>query len=104
MNPFKLINISLGSIMVGSSSTIYFPYDASIIDSILGMSAPCTCTNLTNDIKNSRISVEYKAGDIPIHLNSTSQYIKMMITVSYKTKDNPIEQQIILSFNATKKR
>lgn len=98
---FKIINLSLGNIKVGSKNILIFPYID--IQDIKSMSAPCSCSELTNYKLQSRIEVTYIAKDIPEHLKilGEPQQINIPITVNYvPIGENSVEQTIILSFNA----
>lgn len=100
---FKIISISLGSIRVGSRHTIDFHYFN--IKSIVSIKSSCDCTAITNDIPNQKITIEYKAKDIPEHLKikgHVRQNMARPVTVVFVSTAEPDREQIIvLAFNAT---
>lgn len=102
---FKIINFSLGAIKAGLQQNIYFPYEN--IQEIVKIHAPCDCSKPFNESNNNRLLVRYVPKAVPIHLKQEGKHeytTKKIITVEYKTKDNPtVKQTILLSFTAVVK-
>lgn len=84
---------------VGKTYEIDFPYTDLTIES---MSASCGCSELSDVRTLGLVRVKYKAQDIPPHLRNVGHYLaQKFVTISYHTNEDPIQKNVILTFEGT---
>ena len=93
MSKWKNPIVNLGEVYAHSKTTVYF-YLAELTE-IKGLSSSCGCTTPEFEQNKGRLKVIYKAGKLPLHLES--QTIKTHVKVTYE--DKTVE---LLYINATK--
>lgn len=70
---FKQTLIDIGTVKVGSKKTVIFEYEGDLL--IDRMVSGCHCTKPKHDPEKKQIIVEFKAPEIPKHLEYKGWYI-----------------------------
>lgn len=90
---FEVTSKHLGTVKPGDKIDISFPYSGI---TIVKLEASCGCTTPVNDKANSKINVQYKAGEVPPHIKQkgkTEYTTSKTITVRYVHPDSPKDNE-----------